>query len=86
MESIKYRRIFASRKTTKTFHKQNFTIMATLIAAQINVGDKLVLTIKGTERTYKVTEIANDGQYKLFNKFVVSFFVDIDFINKHISE
>ena len=27
MESIKYRRIFASRKTTKTFHKQNFIIM-----------------------------------------------------------
>ena len=28
MESIKYRRIFASRKTTKTFHKQNLHKMA----------------------------------------------------------
>ena len=54
-----------------------------MTASQINVGDKVVLTINGKEREYKVTQIEN-GQYKLFNKFVISFFVDIDFINKHI--
>lgn len=54
-----------------------------MTASQINVGDKVVLTINGKEREYKVTQIEN-GQYKLFNKFVLSFFVDIDFINKHI--
>ena len=53
-----------------------------MTASQINVGDKVVLTINGKEREYKVTQIEN-GQYKLFNKFVISFFVDIDFINKH---
>jgi len=51
---------------------------------KINVGDVLTLTVNGKERNYKVTQIEN-GQYKLFNKFVVSFFVDIDFINQHLS-
>ena len=44
MESIKYRRIFASRKTTKTFHKQNLRkIMKTSNNSKMQLAVQMVI-------------------------------------------
>lgn len=44
MESIKYRRIFASRKTTKTFHKQNLhKIMKTSNNSKMQLAVQMVI-------------------------------------------
>ena len=49
----------------------------------IKIGDKIDLTVNCVTRNYQIKEIEN-GMYKIFNKFVISIFVDIDFINKNI--
>ena len=49
----------------------------------ITVGAKLNLNINGKVRTYEVKLIEN-GMYKIFNKFVISSFVDLEFIKNNI--
>jgi hypothetical protein len=50
---------------------------------EITIGTKLKLSDnKGKVREYIVKEIDNN-KFKLFNKFVVSFWVDMDYIEKH---
>jgi hypothetical protein len=51
----------------------------------IIIGTKLNLNVNGKVRQYEVKSIEN-GIYKIFNKFVVSIFVDLDFINANLSE
>jgi ribosomal 50S subunit-recycling heat shock protein len=53
-------------------------------ANQIQVGTKLTLNVNGKEREYKVTEISENG-YKLFNKFQVSFYASLEFINQNLA-
>lgn len=52
--------------------------MTTLI-----IGSKITLSINGKERTYEVRAIGN-GEYKLFNKSVLSFFATAEFIENHL--
>jgi hypothetical protein len=50
---------------------------------EITIGTKLNLNVNGKERVYEVKDIEN-GTYKIFNKFVVSMYVDLDFINNNL--
>ena len=50
---------------------------------EITIGTKLDLNVNGKVRTYEVKFIEN-GMYKIFNKFVVSILVDLDFINENL--
>jgi hypothetical protein len=56
-------------------------------ANEIKIGTILKLKIdnevRNEVRDYKVTVIF-DNQYKIFNKFVTSTFVDLDFINSKL--
>jgi hypothetical protein len=54
-----------------------------MTAKDIIIGSKLILNVNGKERLYEVKSIEN-GMYKIFNKFVVSSFVDLDFINNNL--
>jgi len=51
----------------------------------ITIGTKLNLNVNGKVRQYEVKDIEN-GMYKIFNKFVISIFVDLDFINANLAE
>jgi hypothetical protein len=52
-------------------------------ASEIQIGTSLKLNIANEILTWKVTVIS-DNQFKIFNKFRTSIFVDIDFININI--
>lgn len=59
-------------------HTKNLTIMTTL-----NVNDKVKLNDKGTVRIYEIKEIRGN-EYKLFNKFKVSFFASLEYIKANL--
>jgi hypothetical protein len=50
---------------------------------KIEIGDKLKLNFEGREMEFKVIG-KNENEFKLFNKFVISFFADINFINENL--
>ena len=56
MESIKYRRIFASRKTTKTFHKQNFIIMFYISKTKANTNTPDTFVSRGYDTREEAAE------------------------------
>jgi len=60
-------------------------IKTNMTTQNIIIGTKLNLNVNGKVRQYEVKSIEN-GIYKIFNKFVVSIFVDLDFINANLSE
>ena len=49
----------------------------------IEIGDKFKLNFEGREMEFKVIG-KNENEFKLFNKFVISFFADINFINENL--
>ena len=52
-------------------------------ATQITIGTKLKLISNGKELIFSVTEI-KDNTFKLYNKFRISFYADIQFINQNL--
>lgn len=52
---------------------------------EITIGTKLKLNVEGKVREYKITVIDN-GMFKIFNKFVISRFVTLDYINANLAE
>jgi hypothetical protein len=50
---------------------------------EINIGTKLNLNLNGKERLFKVTEVRGD-EYRLFNKFVISFWCTEEEILKNL--
>jgi hypothetical protein len=59
-------------------HTKNLIIMTNL-----NLNDKVKLNDNGTIRIYEVKEIRNN-EYKLFNKFKVSFFASLEYIKANL--
>jgi ribosomal 50S subunit-recycling heat shock protein len=56
-------------------------------ANEIQEGDKITLNYDNKEIVFKVVlkyNENNENQFKLFNKYVKSFFADIEFINKNL--
>lgn len=51
----------------------------------LNINDKVKLNDNGTIRIYEVKEI-RDNEYKLFNKFKVSFFANLEWIKANLAE
>jgi hypothetical protein len=49
----------------------------------LKVGDKIKLNENNIIRIYEVKEIEN-GKFKLFNKFKVSFFADSEYIANNL--
>jgi hypothetical protein len=52
-------------------------------ANKITEGTILKLNINNEIREYKVTLII-ENEYKIFNKFTISQWVNLDFINNHL--
>ena len=59
-------------------HTKNLTIMTNL-----NVNDKVKLNDNGTIRIYEVKQIRGN-EYKLFNKYKVSFFASLEYIKANL--
>ena len=49
----------------------------------LNVNDKVKLNDNGTIRIYEIKEIRGN-EYKLFNKFKVSFFASLEYIKANL--
>ena len=49
----------------------------------LNINDKVKLNDNGTIRIYEVKEIRGN-EYKLFNKFKVSFFASLEYIKANL--